>query len=188
MNYPFYKIDDFPELIPIQESWEAIRDEAMEYIDSFYPIEDERNETGNWSFMPLKPATDDMDNHGDYLSDKVEEWKDKFGKTREICESIDNCGYSFSVLGPRGHIAPHSHGRNYVTAILGLDLEAPCKVRAAKKIEDFKQGEFTIFDFREEHEVWNFSNKNRLVMLLAIPNRHQKSGFLNYIKEKDESV
>ena len=43
----FYEIEDFPELIPIRDTWKAIRDEAMEHINSFYmvgeDIPDDRN-------------------------------------------------------------------------------------------------------------------------------------------------
>ena len=184
MSHPFYEIDDFSELIPIREAWKTMRDEAMEHIDSFYPVEDERNESKNWFYMPLNPATDDISAQGSILIARICKWQDKFKKTREICDSIHNCGYIYSLLGPLGHIAPHREGRNYVTGILGLNLKDPCKIRAGKEIRDLKQGEFTIFDFREDHEVWNFSNKSRLVLLISIPNRYKKSGFLNYIKEK----
>ena len=52
-----------------------------------------------------------------------------------------------------GYIAPHSHGRNYVTAILGLDVTAPCKIRAGKRIKDFKEGEPPRFILWRPHKT-----------------------------------
>ena len=191
-SYPFYEIDNFPELIPLRDAWKEIRDEALEHIDSFYvvgeTIPDDRNTTGQWKMMPVKPASDDLtlDNHqGGDIAEKMELWKDEFPKLREMCDAIDGNEYCLSLLGPGGHIAAHSHGRNRVSAILGLDVPRLCYLRVGTKVRSTVNGEFNIFAFREKHEAWNGSDKARLVLLISLPNRYNKSGILNYIKEAE---
>ena len=175
ISHPFYPLNKFPELYVLKDSWEIIRDEALEHIDSFYSIEDARNLTNNWHYMPLSPEPDDIEMFGDKLMNKVNKWSSKFTKTREICEGVDNVGYVFSLLGPKGHIKSHNHELNFVSAILGLDLKEPCLFRAGDQYVCIKEGQFTVFDYTVEHEAWNYSDKNRLVLLISLVNKYQKS-------------
>ena len=175
ISYPFYPLNKFPELYILKDSWEIIRDEALEYVDSFYPMNDGRNLTDNWTCMPLSPEPDDIEYHGIELMNKVNKWSDKFSKTRELCNSIENVGYVFSLLGPKGHIKTHDHELNFVSAILGLDLEEPCLFRVGDQYVCIKEGQFTVFDYTVDHEAWNYSDRNRLVLLISLVNKYQKS-------------
>ena len=173
--YPFYTIEDFPELKVILSSWKDIRDEGLEYMDQFYPMNDERNLTNNWTCMPLSPEPDDLEYHGKDLTDMVNKWSDNFPKTRKLCDSIDNVGYVFSLLGPKGRIMAHNHELNFVSAILGLKVKEPCIFRAGDSYVNIKEGQFTILDYTIEHEAWNLSEENRLVLLISLINKYQKS-------------
>ena len=172
IEHPFYPVGKFPELYTLKDSWEIIRDEALEHVDSFYPMKDGRNITNNWSYMPLSPEPDDIEFLGDSLMKKVDKWSGKFSKTRELCDSIDNVGYVFSLLGPKGHIRSHDHEFNFVSAILGLDLTEPCLFRAGNQYVCIKEGQFTVFDYTVEHEAWNYSDRNRLVLLISLINKY----------------
>tara|TARA_R100001530_G_scaffold110444_1_gene77759 strand:- start:170 stop:724 length:555 start_codon:yes stop_codon:yes gene_type:complete len=183
--YPFFTIDDFPELKPVQDSWKEIRDEVITYLDSFYKVEDERNTTGRWFNLPISPASDDMAldrRQGGNLDKKVDKWKDEFPRTRELCSNLTGVNeFVFSLLGPDGHIGSHSHGRNCVSAVLGLDVPDYCTLRVKDKTEHYENGKFVIFNFREKHEAWNQSDRDRLVLLISLPNRHEQSGYLRYL-------
>ena len=168
MSYPFYSLSLFPGLEELKKHWELIRDEALEHLDSFYPMKDDRNITGNWSYMPLKPEPDDQQILGEALMEKVRKHEDKFPQTRRLCESVNNEGYVFSLLGPRGHIGAHSHELEFVSAILGLKLREPCVFRVGSQNTRIREGEFTIFDYRVEHEAWNPSDEDRLVLLISL--------------------
>ena len=184
-----YTIEQFPELLPVQKAWKEIRDEAMKHIDSFYmvgaDVPDERNTKNKWKMMPVKPATDDINldiEQGGKLTEQIEEWQDEFPRLREICEAVPNCKeYCLSLLEPGGHIASHSHGRNNVSCILGLDVPDFCTLRVGSETAHYENGKFVIFNFREKHEAWNQSDKNRLVLLISLPNRHEQSGYLKYL-------
>ena len=191
----FYEIEDFPELIPIRDTWKSIRDEAMEHINSFYmvgeDVPDDRNTKNKWRMMPVKPATDDLTYNiesGGNMVERIEKWKDKFTILRNLCDAIPGCNeYCLSLLESGGHIGAHSHGRNNVSCILGLDVPKLCYLRVGKCVRITENGKFNIFPFREKHEAWNGSDKGRLVLLVTLPNRYEKSGFLNYIKEKENA-
>ena len=148
----------------------------MEYKEDFYIMEDDRNTNGNWTYMPLKPEPDDMENLGDTLKSKVDKWSSKFSKTRDICESIDNTGYVFSLLGPKGHILGHDHELDFVSAILGLECSSNCIFRVGQNYTKIREGRFTIFDYKVEHEAWNLSDQERLVLLISLPNRYLNTG------------
>ena len=175
-KYPFYDIQHFPELEILKENWELIRDEGLEYVDSFYSMEDGRNLTDSWRAMPLKPEPDDLIYHkfhnGNALQERIDEWADKFTYTRSLCDSIDNMGYVYSLLGKHGHIAKHIHRLPLVSAILGLDLKDPCVFRVNSDYEYIREGEFMIFDYTRDHESWNHSNKDRLALLISLKNKY----------------
>ena len=174
-QYPFYDRDKFPELKYIESQWKVIRDEAMEYKDDFYPIEDPRNYKG-WSAMPLKPEADDINFQGMFNEELVarrDMWKDKFPETRSICDSIENEGYVFSCLAPLGHIKPHIHEEKHVSTLMGLDLGDNCIFKVGNSTKEIKAGEFLVFDYQIPHTAWNLSNKDRVALVVVLKNKYK---------------
>jgi aspartyl/asparaginyl beta-hydroxylase (cupin superfamily) len=75
----------------------------------------------------------------------------------------------FSLLRPGAHIPPHS-GIVNTQLICHLPLVVPgdCALRVGGDIRAWEAGKTLIFDDSIEHEAWNRSEKNRVVLLFEI--------------------
>ncbi len=75
----------------------------------------------------------------------------------------------FSMLKPGAHIRPH-HGLFNFRLICHLPLIVPsdCTLRVGNQRRDWRQGELLIFDDSMEHEAWNRSEQQRVILLFEI--------------------
>lgn len=95
-------------------------------------------------------------------------------KTAELVYSIPqilSCDYSF--MKPKTHIMPHKgYTRMALRCHLPLLVNDPdlCAIRVGNETVHWKEGELIIFDDSFEHEAWNNSDKNRVVLMFDIPN------------------
>ena len=72
----------------------------------------------------------------------------------------------FSRLKPGAHIPPH-HGltNTRVTVHLPLVVPADCAIRVARIVHAWREGEAFAFDDSFEHEAWNRSTADRVVLI-----------------------
>jgi aspartyl/asparaginyl beta-hydroxylase (cupin superfamily) len=75
----------------------------------------------------------------------------------------------FSMLKPGAHIRPH-HGSFNFRLICHLPLIVPseCMLRVGNQVRDWRSGELLIFDDSMEHEAWNRSEQQRIILLFEI--------------------
>ncbi|HZG46101.1 MAG TPA: aspartyl/asparaginyl beta-hydroxylase domain-containing protein [Allosphingosinicella sp.] len=75
----------------------------------------------------------------------------------------------FSLLRPGARIAPHS-GMFNTRLICHLPLIVPpnCGFRVGNEVREWKEGELLIFDDTIEHEAWNESDQDRVVLIFDI--------------------
>jgi aspartyl/asparaginyl beta-hydroxylase (cupin superfamily) len=75
----------------------------------------------------------------------------------------------FSMLKPGAHIRPH-HGLLNFRLICHLPLIAPsgCALRVGNYQREWREGELLIFDDSMEHEAWNQSDRQRVILLFEI--------------------
>ena len=75
----------------------------------------------------------------------------------------------FSMLKPGAHIRPH-HGLLNFRLICHLPLIAPsgCALRVGNHQREWRQGELLVFDDSMEHEAWNRSDAQRIILLFEI--------------------
>ncbi len=75
----------------------------------------------------------------------------------------------YSLLKPGTHIKPH-HGMLNTRLICHVPLVIPpdCSIRVGAETRTWKPGELLIFDDSFEHEAWNRSNSNRIVLIFEI--------------------
>jgi aspartyl/asparaginyl beta-hydroxylase (cupin superfamily) len=75
----------------------------------------------------------------------------------------------FSLLKPGAHIRPH-HGLFNFRLICHLPLIAPpdCTLRVGNRQRQWREGELLIFDDSMEHEAWNRSDRQRIILLFEI--------------------
>ena len=75
----------------------------------------------------------------------------------------------FSRLKPGAHIRPH-HGLFNFRLICHLPLIVPpdCALRVGNRRRQWREGELLIFDDSMEHEAWNRSDRQRIILLFEI--------------------
>ena len=78
----------------------------------------------------------------------------------------------FSWLKPGTHIIPHVGYPNRVLRChLGLTVpDKECALRVGIETRHWQEGKCLIFDDTVEHEAWNYSKTNRIVLLIDFTN------------------
>lgn len=94
--------------------------------------------------------------------------------TAELLFSIPEIiSCDFSNLKPHTHILPHT-GFTKTVLRCHLPLIVPegehCGIRVGDQTRNWKKGELMIFDDSFEHEAWNRSDEQRVVLMFDIPN------------------
>jgi beta-hydroxylase len=90
--------------------------------------------------------------------------------TTRLLESVPNLQTAwFSILGPGYHIPAHrgvSKGilRSHLGLIIPKEAEK-CRLRVDDKIQVWRPGEIFVFDDTYEHEVWNDTDEERVILL-----------------------
>jgi len=72
----------------------------------------------------------------------------------------------FSRLRPGTHIPPHfGIANNRVTIHLPLIVPGDCEIRVGNEMHAWREGELFAFDDSFEHEAWNRSSEDRVVLI-----------------------
>jgi aspartyl/asparaginyl beta-hydroxylase (cupin superfamily) len=93
--------------------------------------------------------------------------------TTKLLEAVPNLQTAwFSILAPGYHIPAHRGvSKGIVRAHLGLiiprDAEK-CRIRVGDQIKVWRPGEIFVFDDTYEHEVWNDTDEERVILLFDI--------------------
>lgn len=73
----------------------------------------------------------------------------------------------YTRLGPQAHIRPHVGYTNKVLRChLGLVVPPKCVIRVGDDTRVLKKGRCVVFDDTVEHEAWNMSNSDRIVLIV----------------------
>ena len=78
---------------------------------------------------------------------------------------------SFSMLKPGTWIVPHKGYENYATVLLRYHLglvipKGDLGIKVDKKLKVWEVGKSFIFDDALTHEAWNFTDKDRYVLII----------------------
>jgi beta-hydroxylase len=89
-------------------------------------------------------------------------------ETTKLVEAIPGMTTAgFSSLAPETHIAPHfGVSKAVLRCHLGVIVPDECTIRVDKETRSYQEGKCLIFDDTFEHEVWNKSDKTRIVLLI----------------------
>jgi len=164
----FYSPSLFPELQPLVDNWETMRDEILAYekemgivkeMDSHLPPTNTENK---WSHTYLV----------NYL------WMfhknlERFPKIASVISQIPNCVYAtISILPPHTDILPHCGNTNgIVRAHIGLVIpeKAPiCAIQVGNETHGWSEGELLTFTIVNRHSAWNKSNQRRYIIIVDI--------------------
>lgn len=171
----FYDTEDFEFLKPIESNFEIIKSELLHLL--------EMQKENQW----LRTFPNYVDSENDkawkvfsfmFFGIKFLHNAELCPKTSELIYSIPNiisCDYSF--LKGNSHILPHK-GYSRMVLRCHLPLIVPssqdCAIRVGDLTHHWKEGKLVIFDDSFEHEAWNNSNDDRVVLMFDIPNPYWK--------------
>jgi beta-hydroxylase len=180
-NEPVISVDRFPELAPLRENWETIREEAVRLFDEgFIRAAAKNNDWGFYSFF--KSGWKRF-----YLK-----WYDEFlpsartacPKTVELLNSIPSVhGAMFAVLPPGGKLGAH---RDPFAGSLRyhLGLVTPnsnkCRILVDGVECVWRDGEAFMFDETFIHSAENETDVNRIILFCDVE-RPMKYAFMTAI-------
>lgn len=165
---PIVSNDHFEFLNAIQNEWEIIEKEAQDVL----------------AFKDVIPGFQDI-SPDQYRLAKGRNWRTfilfGFGKrletntqlaprTAELLDAVPNLQTAmFSILAPGYHIPAHKGvTKGILRAHLGLivpDEADKCRIRVHENIVAWSPGGMFVFDDTYEHEVWNDTDQERVILL-----------------------
>jgi beta-hydroxylase len=165
---PLISTGSFPFLQPFTENWEAIRNEVVailryrDAIPAFQEISPDQMRISrgkNWRTFVLFG-----------FGTKLEKNCANAPITAGLLEKVPNLQTAwFSILAPGYHIPAHQGvGKGIIRAHLGLIVPREyekCRLRVDKEVKSWRPGEIFVFDDTYEHEVWNDTDEERVILL-----------------------
>eukprot|EP00656_Telonema_subtile_P029613 TRINITY_DN32707_c0_g1_i1.p1 TRINITY_DN32707_c0_g1~~TRINITY_DN32707_c0_g1_i1.p1 ORF type:complete len:299 (-),score=58.76 TRINITY_DN32707_c0_g1_i1:120-1016(-) len=163
----FFKGSEFAALAALSERWEEILAEVEQLHGEgfiFWPERNLYNERGNaegWTVYGLYS-----------FGQKLEEQCARCPVTTALVEAIPGMKMAgFSSLKANTHIAAHKGYAEYSSCILrahlGIVVPPKCRLRVSGQVDNWREGEWTIFDDTQLHQAWNeHPNRTRIVLLV----------------------
>ncbi len=164
----FYSPSIFPELQPLVDNWERMRDEILQYekqmgivkeMDSHAPP---TNTEKQWSLTYLI----------NYL------WMfhknlERFPVIADVVNQIPNAVFAtISILPPHTDILPHCGNTNgIVRAHIGLIIPVPaptCAIKVGDETHGWQEGGLLTFTIVNRHAAWNRSEHRRYIVIVDI--------------------
>ena len=167
-DMPVISNDHFPALKPFTENWTKILAEAREIlkhreaIPAFHDISPDQHKISkgtNWRTFVL---------YG--FGDRLEKNCAQAPFTAKLLADVPNIQTAmFSILSPGYHIRAHrgvSKGilRAHIGLVIPKEAEK-CRIRVGDAIKVWHPGEIFVFDDTYEHEVWNDTDEERVILL-----------------------
>ena len=168
-SLPVSSIDSYSFLQSIEDNFVQIRKELLEYNEKFIfkNMEDLSEEQqrivqqNKWKTLFLRVCGKDIEKNCIFFPMTVNLLKDKNIKT-----------VMFSVMEPDTHITPHRGVyKGFLRYHLGLIIpkeSEKCAIRIDSEIYHWKEGKSILFDDTYEHEAWNFTNEQRIILLIDV--------------------
>ena len=159
----------FPWSADLEAEWKQVRSEAeralalRDHIPAFQDISpDQRriSQTDEWKTFWYRG-----------FGYRSEIFAELFPETARLVDAIPGVETAFfSIIAPGKHIAPHRGVYkgiiNYHLGLLVPRQPERCRMRVADRHFHWLEGESRIFDDTNEHEVWNDSDEERVVLMV----------------------
>jgi beta-hydroxylase len=170
-DHPFFSRHQFPWADQIEQNWRTIREELEVILTRREDI----------------PNFQDISPDQKHLA-KDDKWKTFFffgygleapgncaraPRTVELLRKIPGAKTAFfSILAPRMHIPAHCGPyKGVIRYHLGLIVPEPkeqCRIRVAEQVAHWEEGQSMFFDDTFEHEVWNDTDGQRVVLFMDV--------------------
>ena len=93
-------------------------------------------------------------------------------RTRELIGAVPELVTAgFSKLARKSHIKPHAGKKNLIRLHLGLIVPPGCRFRVGDEVREWEENKCLVFDNTVEHEAWNDSEEDRVILLVDYVNR-----------------
>ena len=188
---PIISNEHFEFLQPFTENWQIMRSEAQailkhrEDIPAFQEISPDQyriSQGKNWRTFVLFG-----------FGKKMERNAAQAAATTQLLELVPNLQTAwFSILAPGYHIPAHTGvTKGILRTHLGLIIpkeQEKCRIRVGDETRVWKPGEIFVFDDTYEHEVWNDTDEERVILLfdfdrpMRLWGRVLNSAFLKLMK------
>lgn len=167
-DQPILKKSDFLWTEDLEKNWQEIRNEFLKvysvekYVPAFQEVSPEQQsitQDDRWKVLILKAY-----GHSSARNTVL------FPKTDEILRTIPGLKTAmFSIFrGPKEipkHRGPY---KGLLRVHLGLIIPESCGIEVKDQIYNWKEGEIFIFDDTQEHQAWNRSESERVVLFLDV--------------------
>lgn len=155
----FFDPGDFPFVPLLERSASIIRRELDRVLDddAFSPWLETGVYSKGWSAFALR-----------FFGHRFDENCLKCPRSTEIVEQVPNLMTAgFSRLAAGARIKPHvGYTSRVLRCHLGLISPPRCGIRVGGETRSWTEGKCLIFDDTIEHEAWNESSEDRVVLLL----------------------
>jgi len=166
LNYrPVHYKTDYPWTAQLEQAYGVIREEILNVPSEcdFLGYEGGLAAENMWSVVPMY-----------YMGTPIHYFQKYCPKTVEIINSLQGHCFDypwgdclFSRQAPGSHLIAHCSVDSFrIRAHLGLDVPANCQMRVKNELLNWRNGEVLIFEDSFEHEVWNRSDKPRIVLII----------------------
>jgi aspartyl/asparaginyl beta-hydroxylase (cupin superfamily) len=161
----FHDPDRFPIVRELQNSYSVLRSELLGLSAStFHPETEQVHRIGSWEVLHLYER-----------GRKDEENCRLCPSTVKIIESHDTlrttAGMVYvSKMKPGTHIAAHCGPTNIrIRCHLGIQIPSRnCALRVGDQERTWQEGKCLVFDDSLDHESWNYSNGDRVVLIVDL--------------------
>jgi len=182
---PFLGNEHFPFLNAFEDRWEEIQAEAREilklreHIPGFQDVSPDQYRIAteaNWKTFFLYGFGDRVERNCKHAPVTAE----IIGHSKKIHTAF------FSILTPGYHIPAHTGvTKGILRAHLGLIIpeeRAKCRIRVGDQFRNWQPGKVFVIDDTYDHEVWNDTGEERVVLLLDFDRPMRFGGrFMNWL-------
>lgn len=167
-NEPILPNEPFPFLARFTGNWEIIRDEVREILKHREDVPLFQQVSPDQMRITQKSSWRTFILYG--FGTKLDKNCAQAPVTTRLLESVPNLQTAwFSILGPGSTILAHrgvTKGilRSHLGLIIPKDAER-CRIRVGDRIKVWHPGEIFVFDDTYEHEVWNDTDEERVILL-----------------------
>ena len=181
----------FPYLEPLTANWQAIRDEVLEILKHREAVPVFQEVSTDQKRIAKDTSWRTFILYG--FGVKAEKNCRQAPVTSALLEQIPHLQTAwFSIHAPGYHIPAHRGvSKGIIRGHLGLMVPADrekCRMRVGEKICVWREGEIFVFDDTFEHEVWNDTEEERVILLFDFDRpmrplgRLLNNGFLRLLK------
>jgi beta-hydroxylase len=177
---PILEVGDFPELRPLRDNWQTIRDEAVAlYQGGHIRASDRHDDLGFNTFFRKGWKRFYLKWYGDPLPSATE----LCPKTVELVRSIPTVhGAMFAAMAPRSHVGKHrdpfAGSLRYHLGLATPNSDA-CRISVDGNWYSWRDGEDLVFDETYVHHFENDTDVTRIILFCdferPIANRYMRA-------------